>query len=58
MGFRGKRQPILVTAVAFVTSLPLLAPAPVGGAIPYDIVYVRQPRFGDNTNTTWPEVAA
>ncbi len=22
----------------------------------YDIVYVRQPRFGDNTNTTWPEV--
>jgi hypothetical protein len=23
----------------------------------YDIVYVRQPRFGDNTNTTWPEVA-
>jgi len=25
-------------------------------AVPYDIVYVRQPRFGDNTNTTWPEV--
>jgi hypothetical protein len=24
--------------------------------VPYDIVYVRQPRFGDNTNTTWPEV--
>ncbi|MBX3701186.1 MAG: hypothetical protein KF903_09340 [Dokdonella sp.] len=22
----------------------------------YDIVYVRQARFGDNTNTTWPEV--
>ncbi len=22
----------------------------------YDIVYVRQVRFGDNTNTTWPEV--
>lgn len=22
----------------------------------YDIVYVRQPRFGDNVNTTWPEV--
>ena len=21
------------------------------------VVYVRQPRFGDNTNTTWPEVA-
>ncbi|MFO1349251.1 MAG: hypothetical protein U1F68_00645 [Gammaproteobacteria bacterium] len=30
------------------------------GAAPvvnYDIVYVRQPRFGDNTNTTWPEVS-
>ncbi len=22
----------------------------------YDIVYVRQARYGDNTNTTWPEV--
>ncbi len=22
----------------------------------YDIVYVRQPRYGDDTNTTWPEV--
>src|SRR2546422_4217 len=22
----------------------------------HDIVYVRQPRYGDNTNTTWPEV--
>ncbi|HSE41930.1 MAG TPA: hypothetical protein VLH08_14295, partial [Acidobacteriota bacterium] len=26
-------------------------------AVNYDIVYVRQPRFGNNTNTTWPEVA-
>ncbi len=25
-------------------------------AISYDIVYVRQPRFGDDVNTTWPEV--
>ena len=24
--------------------------------VSYDIVYVRQPRFGDNVNTTWPEV--
>ncbi|PYI80059.1 MAG: hypothetical protein DME26_22355, partial [Verrucomicrobia bacterium] len=22
----------------------------------YDIIYVRQPRYGNNTNTTWPEV--
>jgi len=25
-------------------------------AVDYDVVYVRQVRFGDNTNTTWPEV--
>ncbi len=25
-------------------------------AVPYDIVYVRQPRFGDDDNTTWPEI--
>lgn len=27
-----------------------------GGTPGFDIVYIRQPRFGDNTNTTWPEV--
>jgi len=26
------------------------------GSVNYDLVYVRQPRFGDNTNTIWPEV--
>ena len=26
-------------------------------AVDYDIVYVRQPRFGDHVNTTWPEVS-
>ncbi len=25
-------------------------------ALPYDLVYVRQPRFGDLQNSTWPEV--
>lgn len=34
-----------------------LAPEPASAAVPYDVVYVRQPRFGDSTNTTWPEVA-
>jgi hypothetical protein len=29
-------------------------PPPLYGA--YDIVYVRQPRYGDATETTWPEV--
>jgi hypothetical protein len=30
--------------------------AAINPAVPYDLVYVRQPRFGDNTNTIWPEV--
>ncbi len=32
-----------------------LSPAP-GWAVDYDIVYVRQARYGDDTNTIWPEV--
>jgi hypothetical protein len=37
------------------------APAPIpssaaAGAVAYDIVYVRQPRYGDNAHITWPEV--
>jgi hypothetical protein len=35
----------------------LLSDAFAGQPVNYDIVYVRQPRYGDNTNTTWPEVA-
>ncbi|MBP7586735.1 MAG: hypothetical protein KBA72_02195, partial [Thermoanaerobaculia bacterium] len=31
-------------------------PAAAAPAVTYDIVYVRQPRFGDNVNSTWPEV--
>jgi hypothetical protein len=33
-----------------------VATARAAPAVSYDIVYVRQPRFGNNTNTTWPEV--
>lgn len=41
------------TWCAFLTSnLAFAATNP----LPYDLIYVRQPRFGDNTNTTWPEV--
>src|SRR5688572_5199458 len=36
----------------FCASICPAAPSPVD----YDIVYVRQPRFGDNSNTIWPEV--
>lgn len=42
-----------------LTSLPLLlaaAAVDAATAVSYDIVYVRQPRFGDAVNTTWPEV--
>jgi len=41
---------ILCVVVLFATTSPML------GAVDYDVVYVRQPRYGDQTNTTWPEV--
>ncbi len=41
---------ILLIAVA------LLANPVVAYGADYDVVYVRQPRFGDNTSTTWPEI--
>jgi len=49
------RSPLVVRLCALV----VVAMAVPGEAAPidYDIVYVRQPRFGDHTNTTWPEVA-
>ena len=40
--------------ILFVISLTTIAGNPP--LIDYDIVYVRQARFGDSTNTTWPEV--
>jgi hypothetical protein len=43
-----------LAAAVLAASVAVAAPA---AAVPYDIVYVRQPRFGDTTNTTWPEVA-
>ncbi len=36
-----------------IATATLAAPA---FAVSYDIVYVRQPRFGDDTNTLWPEI--
>ncbi len=42
----------LLAAIIVFIQLPGLAQSVVG----YDIVYVRMPRFGDNTNTRWPEV--
>ena len=42
---------------ALLTAMLALAMATPAVAVPYDIVYVRQPRYGNTTNTTWPEVA-
>src|SRR5580704_17127521 len=39
--------------LALLTSLSNSAGA---SPVNYDVVYVRQARFGDNTNTIWPEV--
>lgn len=52
-----RRLPARVAAICTlaVTMLPLVAS--IAAARTYDIVYVRQPRYGDTTNTTWPEVA-
>src|SRR4051795_2375624 len=49
------RQPRVPLLVAILLCLASLAGSSFA-AITYDIVYVRQPRFGDNTNTIWPEV--
>ncbi len=44
---------------ALAGCLALLSSASISSrasVVNYDVVYVRQPRFGDNTNTIWPEV--
>ena len=51
----------LLGAALGVAGSRALAGAPVGevaapAAVTYDIVYVRQPRAGNNTHITWPEV--
>jgi len=47
----------MCSAVATALLIAALAAPVAAQPVPYDIVYVRQPRFGANTNTTWPEVA-
>lgn len=47
------RRPTWPIAMLIVMSVASGAQA---GPVPYDIVYVRQARFGDNANTIWPEV--
>ncbi len=45
----------LITNVVGLLSVDRVCLA--GGPVSYDVLYVRQPRYGDNSNTTWPEVA-
>ena len=48
---------VLVLVLGMLLPATALAGAAVGyDAVNYDIVYVRQPRFGDSVNTIWPEV--
>lgn len=51
----GGLRPITILVLAVSLGCATFAPS-VAFAVDYDIVYVRQPRFGDDTNTTWPEV--
>src|SRR5262245_39748274 len=44
------------TGTAPPRTLPPGTPAGTPPGIYYDIVYVRAPRYGDDTNTRWPEV--
>lgn len=43
---------VYVTLIGLI----MLADQPARAAVDFDIVYVRQVRFGDDVNTTWPEI--
>ena len=55
MGAQGWER-IVTTALAVGLAVVVVLPAAAQVVRNYDIVYVRQPRFGDGNNTTWPEV--
>ena len=42
--------------LGLVLSLSIVSMPAISAAVDYDIVYVRAPRFGDKTNSLWPEV--
>ena len=47
-----------MSAVRLLLTFLLLMGSVIGDAmaVDYDVVYVRQPRFGDFQNTIWPEI--
>jgi len=53
---RPASRELVLLLCAMAAALPCAVLDASAGPVPYDVVYVRQPRFGDATNTTWPEV--
>ena len=55
-----RRLPAAYTVDSMLKFAPLLciltSAAAFCQAVNYDIVYVRAPRYGDTTDTKWPEV--
>ena len=49
------RRPVVV-AILLGVCLDARAASNSPTGLDYDLIYVRQPRFGDTTNTIWPEV--
>ena len=49
-------NPTMMSIGRACSGLLLMAAAAAAQAVDYDVVYVRQPRFGDHVNTVWPEV--
>src|SRR6267378_2448665 len=45
-----------IASAGLLTCLSVFSTFSTGAAVSYDIIYVRQPRFGPNTNTIWPDV--
>jgi len=51
------RLSCLVTVAGLIAASGFPTTVSAGSSpVDYDIVYVRQPRNGDNSNTTWPEI--
>lgn len=49
----GTRPDVAGALTGALCAVVITALASTAAAMPYDIVYVRQPRFGDTVNTTW-----
>ena len=58
MAFQRARRWVLAALAASVTAVVVCAPnSACALPIDYDIVYVRAPRFGNDQNSLWPDMA-